>query len=276
MSNPKIGRAAVERNPLLKASNALAAQARQLRRAYQSEQEAHEAAIASMRSITNERIAEHQKEKQETADEARAAFAPLIAEAKQKIRENDALDREARPLIESLDSLDRRTVIERFGPHHGITFLSQITDEVSATDRTKVSLENTRDRLAWLFRLVDEAKEVLVGNMRELSKAIETAESVLDLDSPHGSQTMFTLKRLTRGANDRAVTLNSKLGGIKRTLRLIGESILAQGTPEVDPDANPFVETSGVLLDETDVNALKKALETDIAGTGGYGEEEAR
>jgi hypothetical protein len=268
VSFPKIGRNPLntEKAAALKVADDLAAKSRMLRRAYQSEQEAMSAAIDAMKGITAEQQAEHVHAKEQIQNDAREAFAPLIALAQEKIRENDAVDREARPLIESLDGVNRKAVIERFSPHHGVTFLDQVKEH-SAMDASKVSLANTRDRLAMLFRLVDEAKELLAGNMKDLAQAIETAESVADVQSGHGVMTMNTIKRYTRFAGDRAVILRSKVGAIKRTLKEIGQNILSQGTPaEADPNAREFVQTS-VLLESQDVNAFRNSLSDTIHGT---------
>ena len=196
---------------LTKAADSLAAQSRILRRAA-GEVAAHDAGLARLHTVGEDAAAAVAADRAARAARTREVLAPVVEQARAQMETNQKAVREARPLVQELDALDWPAIRARFPHGHNTVPGSE---------------DSTSTRIAWIVRLIDELKPLLGSTDTDLTKALQGAETAIELgigiESPKGKNALEELKfRLQAGAG-REEFIRVKMTALKRRLAEIGE-----------------------------------------------------
>jgi hypothetical protein len=256
MASPKIGRFVEkhEKSELLKAADNLAAQSRILRRAAEQEEQV----LNRLRRLGEEFASEqHMQEQEQThAMKEKEILRPLIEQIEERVADAQEARKEAKPIIDSLDSVDWRAIDKKLTYEHGMTRTRQEIETTDSEGETvlraapeRFSTHNTKTRLAQLRAAANDLRPLvhpksdseLRARLRDAQnllfslRTIEVRPGDYEAEAQKTRQYhefQYAVNSLRQGLSygSLAEAIRGKLAGVKKLLADIGADVLGMGS----------------------------------------------
>jgi hypothetical protein len=228
-----------KKDPLLAASDALAAQARLLRKKateaatvatskFRAEEHATEAVLDRLRDIGNEAFRTQQQQQRAIADAQVASIAPLIKAARETLSAGDKARSEANALLRKFDGVNFNALREGFSADHGLVRGdSQSEAAIAASPGIRFTTDSTRHRIARLQAAIQVLQQHVDANDGDLRALLGRAETLTEVERS-SSRDLVERLRQSVGYGDRAAGVYGMVAGVQRLLSEVGDVLPAR------------------------------------------------